>query len=152
VEPEEPSEPVAEAPPPAAEPRPAARPPRAGRPAEAVARPEANPDSSQAKGEAAASPESGTVQPPTEPAPLLRTPETADDDEVMRRVRETLGRADQNLTRVNYRGLSAAARAQHDTVKRFIAQSEGALRDRNLTFARFLADKAETLSASLLNR
>lgn len=86
-----------------------------------------------------------------EPAPLLRT-DTADDAEVARKVRETLGRANENLNKANYNNLNAGAKSQFDTARRFIAQSEEALKGHSLTFARYLADKAETLSASLLNR
>ncbi len=88
---------------------------------------------------------------PAEPAPLLRT-DTADDAEVARKVRETLGRANTNLNKANYNNLGAGAKGQYDTARRFIAQAEEALKGRSLTFARYLADKAETLSASLLNR
>jgi len=91
--------------------------------------------------------------PAAEPsAPLLRTPETADDQEAIRRVREILGRAEQNLTKVNYKGLSTNARGQHDTAKLFMSQAEEALKTRSFTIARFYAGKAETLSGSLLNR
>jgi hypothetical protein len=86
-----------------------------------------------------------------EPAPLLRA-DTADDAEVARKVRETLGRANENLNRVNYNNLSAGAKSQFDTARRFIAQSEEALKVHSLASARSLADKADTLSASLLNR
>ena len=47
--------------------------------------------------------------PPT-PAPLLRTRETANDVEAAKKVQEVLRRAEQNLAKVNYRGLSANGR------------------------------------------
>jgi hypothetical protein len=87
-----------------------------------------------------------------EPAPLLRTPDTADDEGVVKSVRETLTRAEQNLNKVNYQGLNPGAKAQHDTARRFIAQANDALKSRRLDFARYLADKADRLSASLLNK
>jgi hypothetical protein len=87
-----------------------------------------------------------------EPAPLLRTPETANDSEVVRKVRETLTRAGANLKQVNYNNLNQGAKTQHDTARRFILQAEEALKGKSLVFARYLADKAEVLSASLLNR
>jgi hypothetical protein len=86
-----------------------------------------------------------------EPAPLLRTPDTADDEGVAKSVRETLSRAEQNLNKVNYQALNPGAKAQHDTARRFIAQANDALKSRRLDFARYLADKADRLSASLLN-
>ena len=96
----------------------------------------------------------GETPPPSaeQPPPLLRTVETADDREATRRVKEIIGRAESNLGRVNYRGLSTTAKAQHDTATRLIAQAEEALRVRSFTFARYLADKAEVLSGSLVNR
>lgn len=87
-----------------------------------------------------------------EPAPLLRTPDTANDTEVVRKVRETLARAGENLGKVNYNGLNPGAKAQHDTARRFIQQAEEAVKGKNLVFAGYLANKAEILSASLLNR
>lgn len=86
------------------------------------------------------------------PAPLLRTPDTANDAEVSRKVRETLARAGDNLNKINYNGLNQGAKGQHDTARRFIAQAEDALKSKNLVFARYLADKAENISASLINR
>jgi hypothetical protein len=86
------------------------------------------------------------------PPSLLRTVETADDREASRRVKEILGRAESNLAKVNYKSLSNTARMQHDQVTRFIAQAEDALRVRSFTFARELANKAEVLSGSLVNR
>jgi hypothetical protein len=88
-----------------------------------------------------------------QPAPLLRTPETSNDTEVVRKVRETLMRAGENLKKVNYNNLNPGAKAQHDTARRFIQQAEEALlKGKSLVFAGYLANKAEDLSASLLNR
>jgi hypothetical protein len=87
-----------------------------------------------------------------EPAPLLRTPDTADDEGVVKSVRETLTRAEGNLNKVNYQALNPGAKAQHDTARRFIAQANDALKSRRLDFARYLAEKADRLSASLLNK
>jgi hypothetical protein len=87
-----------------------------------------------------------------EPAPLLRTPDTANDAEAVRRVREILHRAQENLAKVNPRGLSRGARTNHETATRFIDQAEGALRTGRLDYAKFLAEKADTLSAGLLKR
>jgi hypothetical protein len=83
---------------------------------------------------------------------LLRTPDTANDAEVSRKVRETLARAGDNLNKINYNGLNQGAKGQHDTARRFIAQAQDALKSRRLDFARYLADKADRLSASLLSR
>jgi hypothetical protein len=86
------------------------------------------------------------------PPPLLRTQDTADDASVAKSVQETLQRAQQNLDKVNYQPLNSGAKGQYDTARRFIAQALDALKSRRIDFARYLADKADRLSASLLNR
>ncbi|HEY8550576.1 MAG TPA: hypothetical protein VIL35_11515 [Vicinamibacterales bacterium] len=138
-------EPVAEAPEPAPAPARPARP--APRTADAGARPEGG---GSAEGNGKADGENASAQ-PAEPR-LLRTPETANDSEAVRKVRDILDRTEQNLTKVNYAALSSNAREQHDTARRFIIQADAALKARSLTFALYLADKAEKLSNSLLNR
>jgi hypothetical protein len=144
VVPDEKPQPVAEAPAVPA-PRPAARPARlAVRPPDAQVEPPAD-DAQRARAEgaeAAAAPA----------APLLRTRETANDAEATRKVREVLSRAEQNLGKVNYRALTANGKAQADTARRFITQAGVALEERKLVFALSLADKAEALSTSLVNR
>ena len=52
---------------------------------------------------------SRSPRPPT-PAPLLRTRDTANDVEAAKKVQDVLRRAEQNLAKVNYRGLSANGR------------------------------------------
>ena len=63
-----------------------------------------------------------------------------------------LARASKDLRQVNYAKLSADGRVQYEQSKRFSAQAEEALRQRNLIFAATLADKAATLAAELLGR
>ena len=145
VVPDERPQPVAEAPatPP---PRPVARPKPglAVRPPDATAEtPVEDPQRARAEGA-----EGST---PTAP-PLLRTRETANDAEAVKKVRDTLSRAEQNLAKVNYRALSANGRQQADTARRFITQAGDALEKGSLTFALSLADKAEALSTSLGSR
>jgi len=67
-------------------------------------------------------------------------------------VREVLARAARDIVRVDYSQLSADGRAQYDQSKRFSAQAEEALKERNVIFAATLADKAATLAAELLGR
>lgn len=117
-----------------------------------VVKVEPPPDSSSKPADPAATPSSSGNSAASGPAPLLRTPDTANDAEVSRKVRETLARAGGNLNKINYNGLNQGAKGQHDTARRFIAQAEDALKSKNLVFARYLADKAENLSASLVNR
>ena len=141
--PEERPTPVAEAPSVPAQ-RPAPRPPRTTtKPADTA---ESAEDPQRARVEGAEATPAPTA------APLLRTRETANDAEAARKVREVLQRAEQNLSRVNYRTLTANGRDQADTARRFISQAGVALEKRQLTFALSLADKAEALSTALANR
>ena len=64
-------------------------------------------------------------------------------------MRATLSRATTDLNRVDYRTLNADARAQYDTAKRFIRQSEDAVRAKNMLFAKTVADKAAAIGAQL---
>lgn len=82
----------------------------------------------------------------------LRTPQTADERETERAVRDLLTRAGRQLGRVNYTRLSRDGKAQYDTAKRFMAQCEDALKEKNFVFARYLADKADTLASQLVGR
>jgi hypothetical protein len=145
VVPDERPQPVAEAPATPA-PRPVPRP----RPGLAVRPPDApveagGEDAQRARAEGA---EATTPAAP----PLLRTRETANDAEAVKKVRDVLDRAEQNLAKVNYKALTANGRQQADTARRFITQAGDALEKRQLTFAASLADKAEALSTSLVNR
>jgi len=145
VVPDERPQPVAEAPAAPVQ-RPAAKPPRS-RPTDPAAE-TAVEDAQRARAEGA---EPAAASPPT-PAPLLRTRETANDAEAARKIQDVLRRAEQNLAKVNYRGLSTNGRKDADTARRFITQAGEALEKRQLTFAASLADKAEQLSTSLANR
>jgi len=143
VVPEERPQPVAEAPATPTQ-RPAPRPSR--RPPDPAAE-TAVEDAQRARAEGAE-----PVAAPATPAPLLRTRETANDVEAAKKVQEVLRRAEQNLAKVNYRGLSANGRKDADTARRFITQAGEALEKRQLVFAMSMADKAEALSTSLVNR
>lgn len=65
-------------------------------------------------------------------------------------IRALLERAARDLQRVNYAALNADGRAQFDSARRFIQQSEQALKLGNLVFAGKLADKAATMAAVLV--
>jgi len=86
---------------------------------------------------------------PVVEAPVLRTPQTADESEAVRRIRTVLGRATTLLDQVNPTTLTREARSQHDTARRFVDQAHQALIERNFVFASYLADKAETLARGL---
>jgi hypothetical protein len=67
-------------------------------------------------------------------------------------VRQQLGKASEDLQKVNYRVLSNDLKAQYDTARRFITLGEQALKDQNLSFAATLADKAGAIATLLLRR
>jgi hypothetical protein len=83
---------------------------------------------------------------------VLRTPQTANDGQAERRIRDALGRAGKALEGIRRASLSNDARVQYDTARRFIDQATGALNARNYMFAAYLADKAETLARGLSGR
>jgi hypothetical protein len=128
-------------PPVAAAPRPAPRPP--------ARRPE--PERSEP---APAAPATAIAPPPAAPEPPreLRPASPAADAAAERDTRDSLARAAASLSRVDYGKLNADARAQYDQSKRFMEQSQQALRDRNFVFAATLADKAAALAGELLTR
>jgi hypothetical protein len=83
------------------------------------------------------------------PAPLLRTPQTADESHVEKRTNGVLDNAAKLLDRVNIATLGQQARQQHETARRFVEQARQALVERNFVLASYLADKAETLAKGL---
>jgi outer membrane biosynthesis protein TonB len=96
---------------------------------------------------APAKPAEDTTQPA---AATLQT--TANVDEEERKIRAVLSRATTDLGQVDPRTLTADRKSQYDTAKRFAEQAEDALKDKNVVFARQLADKAATLAALLVKR
>jgi hypothetical protein len=90
----------------------------------------------------------------TKPAPptTLQTTPAAAEGELERTIRAQLGRAAADLNRIDYRALNADARNQYETAKRFIQQSDDALKKKNLVFAKNLAEKAAALASQLAGR
>src|SRR5262245_2590376 len=105
-----------------------------------------------------------TEQPPAEapkpagtgeeskPPSTLQTKPASEEGDFERTIRLTLTRASNDLNRVDYRTLNIEARAQYDTAKVFIRQAEDLVRQKNLFFARVVADKAATIAAQLAGR
>ena len=114
------------------------RPQRAAAPRQ-EAKPEAKPESAPAE---------ATTTPETAP-PAPEKPPTPADAAGVAAVRQQMGRATQNLTQVNYPGLSNDMKTQYDTANRFLALAEQALKEGNLLFASTLADKAGAIAALL---
>jgi outer membrane biosynthesis protein TonB len=92
------------------------------------------------------------VEEPARPPTILQTAPTTVEGEVERAIRATLAHATTDLNRIDYRALSADARTQYDTAKRFTQQADDAMRSKNLVFAKNLADKAAALAAQLAGR
>ena len=124
---------------PAVEPAPPARPP--SRPARPEQKPEA-PANSPEPVESAARP----VPPPS----LTLTPTPGSESQTAAAIRDLLGRATRDLSRVNSAALNNDGRAQYETARRFIQQAEEALKARNIVYAGKLADKAATMAAVLV--
>ncbi len=82
-------------------------------------------------------------------APELKTAGTPDDAKASRDVRDTLDRAGKLLNSIDYRALSSSSKLQYDMAKRFIEQSEDALKARNYVAAKLMAEKAETIGKEL---
>jgi type IV secretory pathway VirB10-like protein len=89
---------------------------------------------------------------PPKPPPALQTTPTDVAEKEEQQIRMLLGRANTDLSHVDYQRLNADARTQYDTAKRFVTQAEDALRTKNLVFARSVADKAATLAAQLAGK
>jgi hypothetical protein len=88
----------------------------------------------------------------SKPASTLQTKPAGEEGDVERGIRSTLTRATTDLNRVDYRTLNTDARTQYDYAKRFVRQAEDALRQKNLVFAKTVADKAAALAAQLASR
>lgn len=115
--------------------RPAARPPRPEqKPEPAVTTPE---------------PAESVARPAPGPS-LTLTPTPGSETQTVNAIRDLLGRATRDLSRVNVATLNTDGRAQYETARRFIQQAEEALKARNVVFAGKLADKAVTMAAVLV--
>jgi hypothetical protein len=90
--------------------------------------------------------------PPPVPLGQLQPVLPASPSEMDRQVSDQLTQAKRDLDRIDYRALSADAKSQYDTAKRFIEQAGQALKDKNLVFAARLAEKALGLASNLVQR
>jgi outer membrane biosynthesis protein TonB len=91
-------------------------------------------------------------EPPRPPATTLQTTPPTAEGELERGVRVAIAKASADLNRVDYRALNNDARTQYDTAKGFVRQAEEAIRNKNLVFAKTLADKAVAIAAQLAPR
>ena len=88
---------------------------------------------------------------PRTPSPLQSAP-TQREVELDAQIRRDLQRARDTLKRVDYRFLSADARAQYDFANARISLAEKELLARNLIYAKSLADSANTIASQLAPR
>ena len=85
------------------------------------------------------------------PAPSLTlTPTPGSEAQTVTAIRDLMGRAARDLSRVNTNALNADGRSQFETARRFLEQAEEALKVPNVVFAGRLADKAATMAAILV--
>lgn len=96
--------------------------------------------------------ESAVTPPPTAPPPELRTVETPDEAKALQLLNETISRAGRTLSTIDYRALPRPSQIQYDMAKRFIEQSEEAMKTRNYTAAQLMAEKAATIAKELAGR
>lgn len=87
---------------------------------------------------------------PSPAASLTLTPTPGSEAQTVTAIRDLMGRAARDLSRVNANALNADGRSQFETARRFLQQAEEALKTRNIVFAGRLADKAATMAAILV--
>jgi hypothetical protein len=83
------------------------------------------------------------------PAPELRPAASAGRIPTAAQVMESFSRTKQKLDAINPRRLNAGKRADYDSARRFLAQTEAAVKENNLMLAQSSAEKAETLADGL---
>ncbi len=115
------------------------------RPPARAARPEQKPEAVTTSPE----PVEAAARPPSGPS-LTMTPSPGSEAQTVTAIRDLLGRAARDLSRVTAASLNSDGRAQYDQASRFIQQAEDALKNRNIVFAGKLADKAATMAAVLV--
>jgi hypothetical protein len=87
---------------------------------------------------------------PPPPPPLTLTPVPGSEAKTEASIRALLSQVLRDLGRVNTSGLSADGRTQFEAARRFVQQSEEALKARNLVYAGKLADKAAAMAGVLV--
>jgi hypothetical protein len=85
-------------------------------------------------------------------ATTLQTIPPQKEGEVEASIRAQLTRAAADLNRVHYQALGDDRKVNYEEAKVYLKQAEDALRDKNLLFARTVADKAERIAAQLSGR
>jgi hypothetical protein len=86
----------------------------------------------------------------SEPPRELRVVPSAEDAAAERRVRTVIEAANRDLSRVDTGRLSANAADHYAQARRHLEMADGAIRDRNLTYALYLAQAGATVASQLL--
>ena len=94
-------------------------------------------------------PAEAAARPSSAPS-LTLTPTPGSEAQTVSAIRDLMGRAARDLSRVNTNALNADGRSQFETARRFLQQAEEALKIPNIVFAGRLADKAATMAAILV--
>lgn len=114
-------------------------------------RPPARPSRPEQRPEPTTAPEpTESMTRPASGASLTLSPTPGSESQTVTAIQGLLGRATRDLARVNPALLGSDGRSQYETARRFIQQSEEALKTRNIVFASKLADKAATMAAVLV--
>ncbi|MGH9373583.1 MAG: hypothetical protein ACRD15_18850 [Vicinamibacterales bacterium] len=88
----------------------------------------------------------------TQPAPVLRTPATADTAAAERRIRDMVERAQNVLGNIDYQKLTEQRKGAYDQAKNSIEATEAALKESNFELATEMAEKADKLARELQAR
>jgi outer membrane biosynthesis protein TonB len=83
------------------------------------------------------------------PVPPLRTTRTGDSAQAERQIKDTLYRANDLLSKVDFGKLTAERQKVYNQAKQFILMAEAASRDAKFEYALEVAEKAETLAKEL---
>jgi hypothetical protein len=86
------------------------------------------------------------------PAPLIRTPATADSAASERQIRDVMQKAQSGLGNVDFERLSPPRKKAYNEAKDFIDRAEAAIKASNFELAKDLAGKAEKLANELQGR
>ena len=92
----------------------------------------------------------GAAARPSNAPSLTLIPTPGAESQTVSAIRDLMGRAAKDLSRVNTNALNADGRSQFETARRFLEQAEEALKIPNIVFAGRLADKAATMAAILV--
>ena len=89
---------------------------------------------------------------PVKPATTLQTTPPGREAALEQEIRTTVESAGKTLSSIDYKKLSRGEQDQYDQAKSFLARAEKAIEEKNLVFARQLAENAQKMAAQLAGR